>query len=74
MISDLFMISEEQVRLLLLLFIAHLLSDFFLQNEWMVKGKRWFSLPMLSHIGVVLLVTALLSRAPYLALMVAALP
>jgi Protein of unknown function (DUF3307) len=53
--------TYEQGNLLVRLLLAHILSDFLLQTDSMVKSKRWFSSSMLAHIGIVFLSTYLLS-------------
>lgn len=60
-------------NLLIRLIIAHLLADFVLQSRSMVDQKKWFSLAMLGHIGIVLALTEILSMNVALALSIAVL-
>lgn len=53
--------TSEQGNILVRLLIAHILSDFIFQTSAMVKNKSWFTLPMFVHIGIVFLVTGILS-------------
>ena len=53
--------TNQEVIILFRLIIAHLLSDFILQTDKMVKNKKWFSKEMFTHIGIVYLTTALFS-------------
>jgi len=53
--------TNQEVIILFRLIIAHLLSDFILQTDKMVKNKKWFSREMFTHIGIVYLTTALFS-------------
>src|SRR6185312_10295299 len=53
--------SYEEGNLLIRLTIAHLLSDFVLQNRKMVENKKWFSTYMFLHIALVYVCSALLT-------------
>jgi hypothetical protein len=53
--------TNQELIILFRLIIAHLLSDFILQTDKMVKNKKWVSREMFSHIGIVYLTTALFS-------------
>ena len=58
------MISTSWVIATLVLFLAkHLIADFLLQTSWMANGKEqpkgWF-LPLLAHVGVHTVATALI--------------
>ena len=53
--------TNQEIIILFRLIIAHLLSDFLLQTDKMVRNKKWFSKEMLIHIGIVYILTALFS-------------
>lgn len=59
--NELILFSAEQGNLLIRLLLAHILSDFVLQTDKMVESKKWNSLYMLVHIGVVFCCTLILS-------------
>ena len=63
MAADYFiMFTSQQGNMLVVFFIAHLLSDFVLQTLGMVKNKQWLSLPMFMHVAVVFISTGILSN------------
>ncbi len=59
--TDLIMFSAEQGNLLIRLLLAHIIGDFILQTDKMVKSKKWFSSYMLLHIAIVFACTFVLS-------------
>ncbi len=61
-LSNFLLFTSEQGNLLVKFLIAHLLADFVFQTAGMVKNKRWFSVHMFMHVGVVFLATGLLSN------------
>ena len=62
--------TAEQGNLLIRLIIAHLLSDFALQSNAMVQNKKAFSPYMALHIGILGMLTWLLSGEWILALII----
>ncbi len=59
--NELNLFSTEQGNLLIRLLLAHIISDFILQTDKMVQNKKWFSREMGYHIGILFIVTFLLS-------------
>ncbi len=62
MAANFMMFTSQQGNMLVVFFIAHLLSDFVLQTLGMVKNKQWLALPMFMHIAVVFVSTGILSN------------
>jgi len=59
--NELILFSFTQGNLLIRLLVAHIISDFVLQTDNMVKNKKWASNYMLLHICIVFTSTFLLS-------------
>lgn len=59
--NELILFSVAQGNLLIRLLLAHIISDFILQTDKMVKSKKWLSLYMLVHIIIVFASTFALS-------------
>ena len=59
--NELILFTAVQGNLLIRLLLAHIISDFILQTDKMVKGKKWFSLYMLIHLIIVFTSTYALS-------------
>lgn len=61
--NEIIMFTTEQGNLLIRLLLAHFISDFVLQNKYLIENKRWFSKQMLLHITIVFVSTFLLSKS-----------
>jgi hypothetical protein len=64
--------TSEQGSLLIRILIAHLMSDFVLQNNKMVESKKWFSVQMLLHIAIVFTSTIMLTQRWVLSIIITA--
>lgn len=62
--------TNDQGNLLIRILIAHLISDFILQNSKMAASKKWFSLQMLFHITIVFTSTLILTQQWVLTLII----
>ncbi|MFM9986256.1 MAG: DUF3307 domain-containing protein [Flavobacteriales bacterium] len=60
--------TPEEGNLLIRILLAHFAADFLFQTDRMVQNKSWVSKHMLLHIGIVFVLTALLSWSMWLAL------
>jgi Protein of unknown function (DUF3307) len=54
--------TSDQGNLLVRIMIAHLISDFLLQNKKMVESKKWFTIHMLIHITIVFASTIIMTQ------------
>lgn len=63
----------DQGNLLIRLLLAHFISDFILQTNKMVEGKKWFSWSMILHIFIVFTVTFILSYKLWISAIIAGL-
>ncbi|MCU0423117.1 MAG: DUF3307 domain-containing protein [Bacteroidia bacterium] len=59
--NELVFFTLSEGNLLIRLLLSHLLSDFVFQSDTIVKNKRWFSRYMFIHLGIVFIITLLLS-------------
>lgn len=71
--NELILFSAEQGIFLIRLLLAHIISDFVLQTNTMVKSKKWFSSYMLLHIAIVFVTTFVLSTSWKLSLIISVL-
>lgn len=60
--NEIIIFTTEQGSLLIRLLLAHFISDFILQNKYLVDNKKWLSTQMLIHIVVVFVSTLVLSK------------
>lgn len=63
--------DSGQANFLIRLLLAHIISDFVLQTNKMVKTKKWFSGYMFVHIAIVFVMTLLLSGQLICSLLIA---